>query len=1379
MLMFMIAMIQLPIVAHSQTGATCALPANISATSNETYNTYSMTQTEIWFNFIANASSVVVHLDKPDPPYDTSAAHIKGADLYSGNCNSLMLIDGGLSTSHTGDSLPVLRGDNLTIGATYTIKVYTDAQMATCRKCVPVAPIYFSMSVESLEPPGTLQTCSGFCGANLAFQGDFETPAYDPHGLQSPAGSNMTWVSAFASNGNIYTKEYTISNSGPAPFANVSNDHTPGNGNYFYYGDAPSKRCQNCSSPWTAVAWSSTVPVVAGRTYCFTAWFKNIGAGASDPAKFQMEVNSNIIVNYTSVSGNNQWQQMGGTWTSNVTGIISIAIQCQGKRAPIACDFGLDDIEFRGNVLDLPIISSSASQFCAGQQVTLTATGGDIYQWYDGLGNLVGSTATITVTPMITTTYTVFVYSSVSGCSEGSSASITLYPTVPLPAIGIVSETCVGTPINFVNQTNSNGLSPLTYQWDFGDGNTYSGNSPVNAYSSPGTFTVVLSVTDPCGNVTTTSQVVTVIPSSSGYNENCCSQSQVYTHSGKIFVTNPASNPEVWSGQHYYVKGTIVIWPGAELDIVNNSIIEFDPVSKILVLPGGILKVDNSTLTGLQVCGTMWQGVEAQGDKTKNQTQLNTNGALFQSKVILNSATISLAHNGVVLGGLNQQGNGYDTNKGGGILQATNSSFVNCGYGVRFIPYPFVNLSRITGCTFNSTTLPDPGYLAGNSYTYPNTSNQLYGYANSSQRMYAAVMTFGVRWVQMTGSNLNNSEYGLIGINSSLRIGGTLLGQGNFFSNMNQAEVHTNIFNSPFYANRVQSNNYTSTLIPIQSWNGLGDQIYNNSIPSGAFVGIGTVGSQNIYINDNSITGGLIGISASNTGTMGGLIGYINSGNTFNQCFNGTWLPNNNPFLQVHCNNYVNPLASTYVSNWRNFGSLADQGYLPIQTDKDPAGNKFLQTTPLRNQIESPTFIFDYFHHIADVGGNPLTVTPDPNGAITNSNMINTGIQETSTSCIPGPPCTNCGNQIAQMTTQIGSLQSEKYGIESQLDGGQTQVLLNAINSNMNSGQLKNLLLANSPLSDEVLLAYIAKNGTPPGIFKDVLVPNSPVSKVVRPILYAKIATMPLGIKNQIITAQSNSQNRTLSVVDAELQSAIGKRQDLYNQQMAYYIDRTEIDSTANDSIKLQLQAQNTQASLAALASTYLVEENYPAASITINALNPQTSEAQAEKDLLSLLLNIYSGGRDIYQMTATEELFVRNAAALDTECLARSNARVILFAAYGEPLDLNIQMNSQRAANPQMQNSNTDKQQSFLGESYPNPASDQINIECNVSEGFTGILSIFDINGKLVCSRQITSGQQIVSIDVSNWFDGVYMCSLDVDGARIGNQRIVVANQK
>ena len=50
---------------------------------------------------------------------------------------------------------------------------------------------------------------------------------------------------------------------------------------------------------------------------------------------------------------------------------------------------------------------------------------------------------------------------------------------------------------------------PLTYSWDFGDGNSGTGVSPLHTYATGGTFTVVLTVDD--GNGDTGSDTTTAV----------------------------------------------------------------------------------------------------------------------------------------------------------------------------------------------------------------------------------------------------------------------------------------------------------------------------------------------------------------------------------------------------------------------------------------------------------------------------------------------------------------------------------------------------------------------------------------------------------------------------------------------------------------------------------------------------------------------------------------------------------------------------------------------------------------------------------------------------------------------------------------------------
>lgn len=60
---------------------------------------------------------------------------------------------------------------------------------------------------------------------------------------------------------------------------------------------------------------------------------------------------------------------------------------------------------------------------------------------------------------------------------------------------GFPTNVCLGSPVNFVNQS-VNGASPITqWAWDFGDGNSSVQTNPSHVYSAPGTYTVTLVVT--------------------------------------------------------------------------------------------------------------------------------------------------------------------------------------------------------------------------------------------------------------------------------------------------------------------------------------------------------------------------------------------------------------------------------------------------------------------------------------------------------------------------------------------------------------------------------------------------------------------------------------------------------------------------------------------------------------------------------------------------------------------------------------------------------------------------------------------------------------------------------------------------------------------
>ncbi|MBK9737332.1 MAG: hypothetical protein IPO92_21215 [Saprospiraceae bacterium] len=144
------------------------------------------------------------------------------------------------------------------------------------------------------------------------------------------------------------------------------------------------------------------------------------------------------------------------------------------------------------NPLPIPIITG-IKNLCYGESSILLASGGSTYLWSNG-----ASTTSITVTPNITTSYSVTV-TTVNGCVESTSATVTVHP---LPVIGLVGDTeiCNGETTRL---TASGGTS---YLWSNG----------VTAYwidVTPATSTTYsVTVTDGNGCQASSSITVTVNP---------------------------------------------------------------------------------------------------------------------------------------------------------------------------------------------------------------------------------------------------------------------------------------------------------------------------------------------------------------------------------------------------------------------------------------------------------------------------------------------------------------------------------------------------------------------------------------------------------------------------------------------------------------------------------------------------------------------------------------------------------------------------------------------------------------------------------------------------------------------------------------------------
>ncbi len=165
----------------------------------------------------------------------------------------------------------------------------------------------------------------------------------------------------------------------------------------------------------------------------------------------------------------------------------------------------VDDTTITITINPLPTVNAGTDQsVCAGDPVTLTASGAATYVWNNGV---VDGTA---FTPTATTTYTV-TGTDANGCENSDDVIVTVTSCVPLIAgFEYFDNICVGDCI-VLTDTSAGVVS--SWNWDFGGGatpNTDTVANPVVCFNSAGVYNVQLTVTDAGGASASTTNSITV-----------------------------------------------------------------------------------------------------------------------------------------------------------------------------------------------------------------------------------------------------------------------------------------------------------------------------------------------------------------------------------------------------------------------------------------------------------------------------------------------------------------------------------------------------------------------------------------------------------------------------------------------------------------------------------------------------------------------------------------------------------------------------------------------------------------------------------------------------------------------------------------------------
>jgi len=153
--------------------------------------------------------------------------------------------------------------------------------------------------------------------------------------------------------------------------------------------------------------------------------------------------------------------------------------------------------------------TTNNQKICAGSSVILSATATNIktpLTWQPGAL----SGVTVIVTPTVTTTYTV---TATNACGTADTTVTIEVNPLPSPAFnaGILSG-CSPLCIQFYNLTTISSGKIITYNWNFGNGDSSSNQNPAYCYKTPGIYSVKITATSDssCSSTLTKQNYITV-----------------------------------------------------------------------------------------------------------------------------------------------------------------------------------------------------------------------------------------------------------------------------------------------------------------------------------------------------------------------------------------------------------------------------------------------------------------------------------------------------------------------------------------------------------------------------------------------------------------------------------------------------------------------------------------------------------------------------------------------------------------------------------------------------------------------------------------------------------------------------------------------------
>ena len=234
------------------------------------------------------------------------------------------------------------------------------------------------------------------------------------------------------------------------------------------------------------------------------------GTASDDVAVEKVELSTDAA-NWVPATGTASWSGSSLTLVEGSNTIYARATDTSGNTATVSIAVTVDTVK--------PTADAGEDQTAnVGATISFDASASSdnvaivSYEWDFGDGTT-GTGETTTHTYAVPGTYKVaLTVSDAAGNTDTDLLTVTIVDmTMPTANAGEDQTVNVGATVSFDASASSDNVAIVSYEWDFGDGTTGTGQATTHIYVDPGTYTVTLAVRDAAGNTDTDLLTVTVV----------------------------------------------------------------------------------------------------------------------------------------------------------------------------------------------------------------------------------------------------------------------------------------------------------------------------------------------------------------------------------------------------------------------------------------------------------------------------------------------------------------------------------------------------------------------------------------------------------------------------------------------------------------------------------------------------------------------------------------------------------------------------------------------------------------------------------------------------------------------------------------------------